>query len=356
MKNKKINFRLIYSEQYESDILAIDWNQTCNIVLVAYRKEEFLTLELKSTSDWSTLSKGRISNGEKLINVVLQDNSEFALLLFEKQAILINLSDYSFYKSIERQEGFLTGSFGEEDIIHFSIPASSGSVDWAIWNYQTGNFQEYELERYDHYGRGAILHPSKKLIGACWNAYESGFLIHLAHPENKRLKYFDFSDNQCNRPEYEAFAPSFNYEGDKIAFVVNPYLGGRKNIEKLCCYNISEQVNSLLEVELTDSKKETVRETHFLGDSQYILLNKSRAIDIIDFETGRKSRLVNHKIDNLSVNCINSKLIFSVKRNLKVLEIIGQRKAEPTRESRMGFTNAFISRFYNNLKIVGDEE
>lgn len=352
-----INFKVKYNESFDEPILGIDWNSNANRILIARGNQNSLTLELKN-SEGLTQKKGTLNIDGKLKDISLNESLIHALLIFDQRAILLNLQDFSINCEIERKDGFLDGTFANEELVYLKIPASSGSVDWSIWDIKNNDFQEYELERYDHYGRGAVMHPSKKLIGACWSAYQSGFLIHTTTPENNRLQYFDFGDNECSRSEYEAFAPSFNSRGDKIAFVVNPYLGGQKNIEKLCVYEIENQTQPVSEIELTDSEKESVKETFFIHQDDFILLNKTSSIDLVNLNTLETERILLNKIDRISVNTITGEFIVSNGMDLAIYAIKNKNQSDINRnnEGSIEFANSFISKHSKKLKIAGDEE
>ncbi|KFF06665.1 hypothetical protein [Flavobacterium reichenbachii] len=349
-------FKLKYNEEFSEPVLGIDWNSSSNKILIVYGTESSIVLELK-TSNWETVSSGKLVVEQKLKGIALHDNSSYALLVFAKKSIVVNLSDYSIYRELEREDGFLNGGFAEEDTIYLTIPAVSGSVDWSFWNYNTNSFQEYELERYGNYGRGAIIHPSKKLIGACWGAYQSGFLIHHALPENNRLKYFNFGENECSRSEYEAYYPSFNAKGDKIAFIVNPYLGDQDNFEKLCVYDIENQTKELLEIQLTNTQEESVLKTYFMGQSDFILLNKTCAIDVVDFESKEIERIVDKKADCMSANIYTNEFAFSEGKILSVYTISNKREDTVyNNNASIEYAASFISNHFEKLRIAGDKE
>jgi hypothetical protein len=97
--------------------------------------------------------------------------------------------------------------------------AESDSVDWAVWDFEAGRYREFPLERCDHCGRGAALHPSGLLVGACWNAYECGYLLHEVVGEE--MVYYSRPAGQ--RPELEAYAPAFSADGRLFAFICNRY-------------------------------------------------------------------------------------------------------------------------------------
>lgn len=127
------------------------------------------------------------------------------------------------------------GFLHDEEKTWVLVEADSSNVDWGIWNYRSNKFSVYELERHDHYGRGAVLHPSGLLIGALWNAYECGYHIHDVQPTEERLFYF--SQPSPERREYEAYEPTFSPDGRLFAFLVNPYTGW-ENYSKACVYDI----------------------------------------------------------------------------------------------------------------------
>ncbi|CAA9201270.1 hypothetical protein FLA105534_03506 [Flavobacterium bizetiae] len=350
-------FKIKYEQESPEPILGIDWNLYSNRILIAYRVESSIVLEIK-TSSLEIVSSGKLKIGDKLKKIALNDNTTYALLVFEKKSVIVRLSDYSIFCQLERNDGFLDGAFAEKNTVYLTIPASSGSVDWSFWDYVNNDFQEYELERYEHYGRGAVLHPSKKLIGACWSAYQSGFLIHSAVPENKRLKYFNFGENECSRSEYEASCPSFNTDGDKIAFIVNPYLGGQENIEKLCIYDIENQSSALIEIPLPDFKNESVLNTYFMGQSEFVLLHKRSTIDIVELESKVNHQIINREIEYLSVNPYTNQFVVSESKKLSVYSFLNKESDDFNYSilSAVDYASSFVSNHINKLKVAGDKE
>jgi WD40 repeat protein len=349
--------RLKYKESFGEPIVGLDWNLYSDRILIVRGTDTSVILEVK-TPEGITEVKGTLNTDGRLQDTSLCDSTNSALLVFEKRAVVINLQDFSVYRELEREDGFLEGGFADEDTVYITIPAMSGCVDWSFWNIKDNSFQEYELERYDHYGRGAVIHPGKKLIGACWNAYESGFLIHSVTPYKNRLRYFDFGDDECSRSEYEAFAPSFNTIGNKIAFVVNPYSGYQNNIEKLCVYDIENQKTPLHEIELTDYEKESVKETFFIGQDEFIILSKTRSVDIVDLRLLKTERIIDNEIDCIAVNSATGQFVTSTGKDLNIYSIEDKKKSEADYNNRSSieFADSFIARHSEKLKIAGDEE
>jgi hypothetical protein len=93
------------------------------------------------------------------------------------------------------------------------------------------------LERYDHYGHGAVLHPSGLLIGALWNASACGYLLHRVQPLSSGVLGY-YEQPTIERSEYEDYLPAFSPDGTLLAFVVNPYRGGGTNMGRVCIYEI----------------------------------------------------------------------------------------------------------------------
>jgi uncharacterized protein (TIGR02996 family) len=112
--------------------------------------------------------------------------------------------------------------------------ASSGSVDWGVWNPSRDEYREWPLERFDHYGRGAALHPSGLLIGACWNAYQCGYLIH----EVAGGGMVSYARPAVVRDEYEAYLPAFSPDGTRFAFVCNQYTSGA-DLGVVCVHDLA---------------------------------------------------------------------------------------------------------------------
>jgi hypothetical protein len=108
--------------------------------------------------------------------------------------------------------------------------------DWLIWDYSENQLNRYELERNDHYGRGATLHPSGLLIGAAWNAHMCGYFIHQSRPKSDYLHYY--SKPAPERPEYESYLPRFSPDGKRLALFVNAFLALHQNHSKVCVYDV----------------------------------------------------------------------------------------------------------------------
>ena len=351
-----MNHMSIHQETYDAAVQALSWDVSGRVLLIVWGTDDKSHLEIINTQTWTSQVKGELVSKGKLQSATLNEGDALVLLVFEKEALLLNLPDFTIRYSIKREDGFLGGDFGEAGNIHFTISASSGSVDWSIWKPETNESQDYELERYDHYGRGAVLHPSKKLIGACWSAYSCGFLIHTTEPKNKRLYYFDFDEEGCDRSEYEAHAPAFNFRGDKFAFVVNPYLGGEVNIEKLCWYDISNPKAALKEADLTDFEKESVMGNHFLGQTDHIVLHKSHGLDLVDFDTGKTTRFLQGEIDFLAVNPHSPDLIYAKGKRIEVLRFEGMPTRQLPQETAANFAREFIAEQAAKLELAGDWE
>lgn len=356
-KNKTlIDFKIKYVLKYQEPILDLDWNAESDKILIAYGNEKAIQLELKNP-EGSTEIKGSLKTESKLKSLSL-NGSNHALLIFKQKAIVVDLQNFSITNEIKRKEGFIDGTFSHGDTIHLKIPAPSNSIDWCIWNIKSNDFQEYQLERFDHYGRGAVLHPSQKLIGACWSAYNCGFLIHTTSPVNNRLQYFDFGDKECSRPEYEAYAPSFNNRGNYIAFVVNPYVGGQKNVEKLCVYDIENQTTPITEIKLTDVEREFVKETFFILQDQFIFLHKSESLQIINLKTFKTKKILTEKVDSISVNKHTGNFVVAKGPELHIFTNDTPIKTVPNLNEKEyeDFANTFISKHKSKLRIAGDEE
>ena len=356
-KSKIAKFVIEYEEEFNGEVLSLDWNVTLNQVLIVIKSNSNLKLEIRDTKDWTIKTKGIIATNGNLKSASLHDNSELALLVFETSVILLSLTDYRIKKQIHREDGFLKGGFMNAGVAYVIIPALAGSVDWSYWNYEESNFQEYELERYGHYGRGAVLHPSRKLIGSCWSAYASGLLLHFAIPENGRLQYFNLGDEECYRTEYEAFAPSFNPEGDKFAFIVNPYNSGAMNIEKLCIYDLFNQQSPMFEIQLTHYREESVRETFFLGDNEYILLRKTCAVDIVDLIEMKVYRVTDNDINCIATNSNSKQFMVSIGNKIRIYHFCDSTNnvINNTDANSLRIADIFISNYSSCLKIASDE-
>lgn len=351
--------KVIFEKEGEMDITGLYWNSKADKLLIAYEALDGIDLEILNGETWEAEVKRTLSIDKEIQSIALSDDLTKILLTFEKDAVLYSLTRNKIQNKLHRDEAFLKGGFAKNTCAWFTIPASSGSVDWSYWNYETNDFQEYELERFDHYCRGAVIHPNHELIGACWNAYESGFLIHLANPEKKRLKYFDFGENGCDRTEYELYAPALNFKGNQIAFVVNPYLGARKNIEKVCIYDIFDQRMARVEISLDDYEKESVIETLFIGGDNYLLLRKNCAVDIIDFKAKNKlSRIFHNKVECVAGQKVKSQFAIGTGNKLTIYEI-GSRANESYEDLldlSVKLADKLIRNFSDKLEIAGDEE
>ena len=116
----------------------------------------------------------------------------------------------------------------------WALPAAEAdSVDWAVWDFETRRYREYPLERCDHCGRGAALHPSGLLVGACWNAYECGYLLHEV--ADGAMHYYTRPAGQ--RPELEAYAPAFSADGRLFAFICNRYQSAA-DVGTVCVFEV----------------------------------------------------------------------------------------------------------------------
>ncbi len=171
------------------------------------------------------------------IAIKLHPRSSHILLICENGLLVLNDISGTLIGSTRLDRAIQNGGFYPDESLVWTLPtAASACVDWGVWRYDTNVYQEYELERYDHYGRGATLHPSGRLIGACWNAYASGYLIHRIASDN-RMGYY--ANPAPERSEYEAYHPAFSADGALFAMICNPFLGGfRANLGRLCIYHI----------------------------------------------------------------------------------------------------------------------
>jgi hypothetical protein len=344
--------------QARENVLGMHWNTVVNSIIVVSQEGLLLKLDVLNPLDGEILASTVVPVAGELKAVGLHDDLDFALLVFEQVTQIIDLRDGTTLNALERESGFLGGEFGLNSEVHLAIPADSGSVDWCIWDYLANAYNEYQLERHDHYGRGAVLHPSKQLIGACWNAYQSGFLMHVRDQENKRLLFYDFGKDACARPEYEAYAPAFSPDGDVFAFVANPYLGWHQNIEKLCAYRISKPNQPILEVELADYAVESVISTHFLGGTQYILLENNNGVDLVHFQTGAIHRCLATAVDQLCVNPFTCEFAYAIGNQVTLCQVGDQGDCLPDFDPHAAEKSAadFRKKFAGKLRAVGEWE
>lgn len=349
----------IHKENLNYEVLAINWCVKSNEIILAVKNDTQIILEKREPYSWVLAEQIPIPLIENIHAIEQDDNSDQVLVVAQNMALITSWRDKSIVHKIERANGFLSGGFIDSNSVYMTLPAPSACVDWSIWDLKEGVFKAYELERQDHYGRGAIIHPSKKLIGACWNAYQSGFLLHLLPPQNDRLLYFDLKELSCNRPEYEAYAPAFSTKGDKIAFVANPYLGWHTNIEKLCLYDILSPNIPLWEIALEDYTKESVSQTYFLGNDEYVLLKNNEGIDIVKIKApDSKERIVSSSVKLFSVNSTTNDCIMVVGTELIVFSIDDLPKQAPQHspELSIDIANNFIEKFSSNLIEAGYPE
>ncbi len=351
-----LSSRLLH--QARENVLGLHWNTVANRILVVSQEGLLLKLEILHPLGGEILASTMVPVAGELKAVGLQDDLDFALLVFEQVAQIIDLRDGTTLIAFERERGFLGGEFGLNSEVHLTIPADSHCVDWCIWDYLANTSNEFRLERHDHYGRGAVLHPSKLLIGACWNAYQSGFLIHVPDPKNKRLLFYDFGKDACARPEYEAYAPTFSPDGDVFAFVANPYLGWHPNIEKLCAYRISRPNQPILEVDLADFAVESVIRTYFLGGTQYILLHKTNSLDLVDFQTGVLHRILTAEVDHVGVNPFTYEYVYATGNQITLCQLGDEGDCMPDFDPNAADEAAadFRMKFASKLRAVGDWE
>lgn len=157
-------------------------------------------------------------------------------IVFEQGALVWNrdgnalVSTCSFARAVKR------GGFYPDRSRMWTLPvAASDSVDWGIWNHETGVYRELELERMGHYGRGAALHPTGRLIGACWSAYGCGYLLQRERPDGG-MGYYEAPATE--RSEYEAYLPAFSPDGARLALVCNPFLAYHLNHGLVCVYDV----------------------------------------------------------------------------------------------------------------------
>ncbi len=166
-----------------------------------------------------------------------------------------------------------------------SMDKDHAGYDWVIWDYSVNEVNHYELERHGHYGRGATLHPSGLLIGAAWNAYECGYLIHTSEPKSQDLYYY--SQPAPERSEYEAYSPCFSPDGKRLAFVVNPYLAMHKNHSKVCVY---EMETGELQVEFYTGTRLNEEQLQFVyvGNTLAFRESDSDKIHVFDSRLGKR--------------------------------------------------------------------
>jgi uncharacterized protein (TIGR02996 family) len=127
------------------------------------------------------------------------------------------------------------GGLSPDARLAWALPeASSGSVDWGTWDPDRDDYREWPLERFDHYGRGAVPHPSGLLIGACWNAYQCGYLVHELTDAGMAC----YARPAVARDEYEAYLPAFSPDGTRFAFVCNQYTSG-DDLGVVCVHDVA---------------------------------------------------------------------------------------------------------------------
>lgn len=183
------------------------------------------------------------ANAGTLIALSHHPSHPWLLLLFEQGLHLWDYQkdEYVARSKLPRGVTKAGGFFPDTERVWTLSIASSGSVDWSVWNYQDDTYQEYELERYAHYGRGAVLHPSGLLIGALWSGYACGYLVHRVQPlSDGVLGYYEHPT--VERDEYENYLPAFSPDGNLFAFVANAYVSGGTNMGCVCIYEVETAI------------------------------------------------------------------------------------------------------------------
>src|SRR6266567_257679 len=180
------------------------------VTVLAFNNQQALMLPV-----WEAIVAipGRFGTS-KLISINHHFSHPWLLFIFERGLYLwdyqntIGIANRVLLRAVAKNGGFFPVTN-----CAWTLPlSSSGSVDWGVWEYQHDTYHEYELERYDHYGRGAALHPSGLLIGALWNAYACGYLIHsVQEVADGVLGYYE--QPTAKRTEYENYAPAFSPDG-----------------------------------------------------------------------------------------------------------------------------------------------
>jgi hypothetical protein len=158
---------------------------------------------------------------ESLVSISMHRTRTWIAAVFDYGLVILDFEKQSIVASRSVRRRLQGGGFYPDLSKVWTLPeADSGSVDWGVWEIESGTYCEYELERCDHYGRGAVLHPGGELIGACWSAYECGYFAHLIGTEG-RMGFF--AQPAAERPEYEAYSPAFSADGKYFAMICNPY-------------------------------------------------------------------------------------------------------------------------------------
>jgi hypothetical protein len=333
----------------EKNIKAIHWNSKSNSLITIMQNDLEVSFILYSM-DTSTVEKQQrlkiFDNKQEVLYCSLSDNKNLLLVIFQKKAILYSITEEVLVNEIvnnnEDYSSFLGGGFLNSDIVYLKSEfIHQTSVDWCYWNYKLNEFKIYPLERHLEYGRAAILHPSKNLIGSCWSAHSCGFLIHNAIPNGDSLYFFDFKDNCIQHWEYESYAPSFNLHGDKFAFVANEYASSHANCERLCIYDIDSN-KELVKLQLPDVYDERFFHSYYVANDSYILLlSNKRLISVSTSYPYQINNLIeqnitlfdcNNEKSKFSIVVNNELLIYDITTNI-TLETFSQAKAENIAES-----------------------
>ncbi|KAA2240566.1 hypothetical protein F0L74_30930 [Chitinophaga agrisoli] len=276
-----INTNTLFNYRPNDRIYGLHWNTSTQPALLTGRNGKWqLTILDGETFAVSQEHTINYDFHEEIKDIALSDKLEKLLIFSKNEAIIFSFPENSIISKLRRDTGFITGGFYDDNTIWFTVPAPAGSVDWAYWDLTTGGLQVYELDRQDHYGRAAVLHPSKRLIGACFSAYASGFLLHTAQALNGQLYYANLEDDGCACREYELYAPSFSLDGGRFAVIVNQFVS-MEDQEKLCVYDMLHQSRPLLRLPLQGTAIGFTQNSYFTANGGHIILQGKTAVDIV---------------------------------------------------------------------------
>ncbi|HAA11376.1 MAG TPA: hypothetical protein DCE41_06590 [Cytophagales bacterium] len=325
-------------------------SEQANLLLVVCTARNGVRVILMDLETFKVIEQESLTGSKNLMEVALADDGKLALLVFETEAVVLALPDFKVINRLSEKGAFLGGDFGEGSYIHFSIPAYSGSVDWAIWNYASNTYNEYPLERYAQYSRGAVLHPSRQLIGACWSAHQCGFLIHVAQPRDEQLHYFEFGE-EVQRHEYEAYGLSFSADGSKIAYLTDPYVAGHDRTETLCVYGLDNPFECLFEMKLSDAAYRTV----FLGSQLVLVWRRDRSVDVVDLVSSSSIHALQGEVQDLLAMHSTNEFVVAEGNLLKKMSVLNRELMPSAQAMATKFAEAYMQQHRALLSPVINE-
>ncbi|MBS1686552.1 MAG: DUF4160 domain-containing protein [Bacteroidetes bacterium] len=348
-----MNTQIVHQVDAKTLIQAVDWNAQCERLIYATQDKNELCITMLDSASWTMIHSLTIRTDDKLSSIALNDSAELVLVTWLNKAAVYTISGVLVGERIIRTRG-IQGGFAPGEAGWLAIAAPSGCVDWSMWDYRAGTWVDLELERRDHYGRGAAIHPSGMLVGACWNAYEAGFLLHKLPPVKNRLYYYDVTP-ACSEDQIEADGASFAARGDRFAFMTYDFHGGKTH--HLCVYDLFAQGQPLLHLDIYGELQEKRGQTMFIGSDAYLVLIRD-GLDIIQLSGAYEQlRLQNNRPDAVAGHTSRSELAVV---NGTALVIIGLDGSTPTlspaalQQASRENAERFMTKNADTLKMAGN--